>query len=285
MENKKSINYQKIIFYVIMVVFILYTLSIIIPIVWMVLNTFKGAKEYDYGRFFPQGFEVMNYVLAFEELTVYGTNVVGMMFNSLWFAVGGAALGVLCGTAVAYCISKYRFWGRGLLSAIAIAVMIIPIVGALPSQYKVYDFLNMINSPLILLCFTSGFGMNYLVMRAAFDNLSWSYAEASFIDGAGHFRVFFQVMIPQVFPMLTALFLVAFIGSWNDYMSPLIFMPELPTLSTGLYVYEAKNKKSMDMSMPLYFTGVMLCLIPVFTLFMIFRNTIMDMSLGGGVKE
>ena len=268
-----------------MVVFILYTLSIMIPIVWMVLNTFKGAKEYDYGRFFPQGFEYMNYVNAFKELTVYGTNVVGMMFNSLWYAVGGAALGVLCGTAVAYCISKYRFWGRGLLSAIAIAVMVIPIVGALPSQYKVYDFLNMINSPLILICFTSGFGMNYLVMRAAFDNLSWSYAEASFIDGAGHFRVFFQIMIPQVFPMITALFLVAFIGAWNDYMSPLIFMPELPTLSTGLYVYEAKNKKSMDMSMPLYFTGVMLCLIPVFTLFMIFRNTIMDMSLGGGVKE
>lgn len=285
MENKKSFNYQKIIFYVIMVVFILYALSILIPIFWLLMNTLKTAKEYDYGKFFPQGFEIINYVLAFEELTVYGTNVIGMMFNSLWYAVGGAALGVICGTAVAYCISKYRFWGRGLLSAIAIAVMIIPVVGSLPSQYKVFEFMGMINSPMILLTFTSGFGLNYLVMRAAFDNLSWSYAEASFIDGAGHFRVFIQVMIPQVMPMISALFLVAFIGAWNDYMSPLIFLPELPTLSTGLYVYEYKNRKSMDMSMPIYFTGVVLCLIPVFTLFMIFRNTIMDMSLGGGVKE
>lgn len=285
MENKKSVNYQKIVLYFIMVVFILYTLSIVIPIFWMFLNTFKTAKEYDFGKFFPQGFEWRNYVVAFSELTVYKTNVLGMMFNSFWYAVGGAGLGVLCGTMVAYSISKYRFWGRGLLSTVAIVVMVVPIVGALPSQYKVYEFLNMINSPFILICFTSGFGMNYLVMRGAFDNLSWNYAEAAFIDGAGHFRVCFQIMLPQVFPMITALFLIAFIGTWNDYMSPLIFMPELPTLSTGLYVYEAKHKKSMEMSMPIYFTGVMLCLLPVLTLFLIFRNTIMEMSLGGGIKE
>ena len=285
MEKTKKSTVEKAIFIFIFVFFALYTLSIIIPFVWLFFNTLKGAEEYYLGKFFPQGFEAINYAMAFTKLEVYGTNAIGMIFNSLWYAVGGAVLGVLCSTFFAYAISKYRFWGRNLLNAIAIAVMVIPIVGALPSQYKVYETLGMLNSPLILITFTSGFGMNYLVMIAAFDNLSWSYAEASFIDGAGHFRVFFNIMIPQVLPMITALFLVAFIGIWNDYMSPLIFMRKLPTLATGLYVYEKISNNNNQMSMPIYYAGVMLCLIPVFTLFMIFQNTIMDISISGGVKE
>jgi len=285
MQKIKKDLTRRIVFGFMFALFALYALSIIIPVAWLILNTLKGADEYYLGKFFPVGFEIGNYLEAFSVLNVYGTNVVGMMINSIWYAVGGALLEIICSTCVAYCISKYRFWGRNLLSVVAIAAMIIPIVGALPSQYKVFEFLNMINSPLILLCMTSGLGMNYLVMLAAFDSLSWSYAEASFIDGAGHFKVFFRIMIPQVLPMISALWLISFIGIWNDYMSPLIFLPELPTLATGLYVYEAMNKRNMEMSMPVYFTGVVLCLIPVFVLFMIFRNTIMDMSLGGGVKE
>jgi len=285
MEKTKKSALERAIFIFIFLFFALYALSIIIPFVWLLMNTLKEAEEYYLGRFFPQGFEIVNYIMAFSKLEVYETNAIGMIFNSLWYAIGGAILGVFCSTCLAYCISKYRFWGRNVLNAIAIAVMVIPIVGALPSQYKVYEALKMLNSPLILISFTSGFGMNYLVMLAAFDNLSWSYAEASFIDGAGHFKVFFSIMIPQVIPMITALLLVAFIGIWNDYMSPLIFMRKLPTLATGLYVYEKISNNNNEMSMPIYYAGVMLCLIPVFTLFMVFQNTIMDISISGGVKE
>lgn len=283
--QKNSNITQKIAFGFIFGLFALYTLSIFIPFLWLFMNTLKGADEYNLGHFFPQGFEIINYVEAFVELEAYGTNLIGMIWNSVWFSVGGAILGVVCSTGLAYVVSKYRFVGRTLLNGVAIAVMVIPVVGALPSQMKVYQALQMLNSPLILLAFTSGFGMNYLVMIAAFDNLSWSYAEASFIDGAGHFQIFVQIMLPQVFPIFTALTLVAFIGIWNDYMSPLIFMRELPTISTGLYVYEAKNKKNFEMSKPIYFSGVVLCLLPVLTLFLIFQNTIMDISLSGGVKE
>ena len=287
-KNKvKNTTVQNIVLWSVFVLFALYAISIVVPIFWMIMNSLKTAPEYRTGQFFPGGLEFANFSEAFnvfyDEYT--GVDLFGMIFNSIWYSVGGALLGVICSTFVAYSISKYRFVGRKLLSAIAIAVMIIPIVGALPSQYSVFETLQMTNSPLILLSMTSGFGMNYLVMLAAFDNLSWDYAEASFMDGAGHMRVFIQVMLPQVMPIFTALFLVAFIGIWNDYMSPLIFMPDIPMLATSLYEFKSLFKKDMDLSMPVYFTGVFLCFIPAFVLFMVFQNTIMDISLSGGVKE
>ena len=252
-KNKvKNTTVQNIVLWSVFVLFALYAISIVVPIFWMIMNSLKTAPEYRTGQFFPGGLEFANFSEAFnvfyDEYT--GVDLFGMIFNSIWYSVGGALLGVICSTFVAYSISKYRFVGRKLLSAIAIAVMIIPIVGALPSQYSVFETLQMTNSPLILLSMTSGFGMNYLVMLAAFDNLSWDYAEASFMDGAGHMRVFIQVMLPQVMPIFTALFLVAFIGIWNDYMSPLIFMPDIPMLATSLYEFKSLFKKDMDLSMP-----------------------------------
>lgn len=287
-KNKiKNTTTQNVVFAIMFVIFALYAISIIVPLIWMILNTIKTPTEYRMGIFFPSGFEIENFPEAFRLIKDdwTETNLFGMIFNSIWYSVGGSLLGVICSTFVAYAISKYRFVGRNILSAIAIAVMVIPIVGAMPSQYEVFDKLNMTNSPLILLCMTSGFGMNYLVMLAAFDNLSWDYAEAAFIDGAGHFRAFIQIMVPQVMAIFSALFLVAFIGSWNDYMSPLVFMPEMPMLSTGIYNFKVYNEHNMEMSMPVYFTGIFLCFLPAFALFLIFQNTIMDISLSGGVKE
>jgi ABC-type glycerol-3-phosphate transport system permease component len=69
-------------------------------------------------------------------------------------------------------------------------------------------------------------------------------------------------------------------------MSPLIFIPKLPTLATGLYVYESLNSRKIDeMNMPIYFSGIVICMLPVLMLFLVFQNTIMEISMSGGVKE
>lgn len=285
-SEKKKKYVTTIVFCIAFVLFALYALSILFPLLWLGSTSLKSLDGYYEPSFFPQGkWLFSNYIQAFKELEASKVKAIGMLFNSLWYAVGGAFLGIAVSTCFAYVVSKYRFFGRRILHSIAIVVMLIPIVGALPAQYELYYTLHMINSPLILLCFTSGFGLNYLVMRACFDNLSWSYAEAAFVDGAKHERIFFTVMLPQVLPTITALFLVAFIGTWNDYMGPLVFMPRIPTLSTGLFLYQEKHFDKPNISKPVFFAGVMLCMIPVLTLFLVFQNTIMDISISGGVKE
>ena len=122
--------------------------------------------------------------------------------------------------------------------------------------------------------------MNYLIYYATFESLSWSYAEAALIDGANEFQVFFKAMLPQVKPIMVTLILMGFIAKWNDYMSPMLYLPEMPTLSLGLFRYRTIVERSGNY--PILFAGLMLCMLPILIIFAIFQDAMMEnMSIGG----
>ena len=102
------------------------------------------------------------------------------------------------------------------------------------------------------------------------------------IDGAGHIRVFIQVMMPQAFVVLSALFAICFIGGWNDYQSPLLFLKSYPTLASGLYIFQMMTTRQQNI--PVLFAGLILSAIPVVVLFALYSDKIMDLTLGGGLK-
>ena len=119
-------------------------------------------------------------------------------------------------------------------------------------------------------------------MYAFFINLSCSYAEAALIDGAGHFKIFKTIMMPLAAPPILSLAVISSISIWNDYMTPLVYMRDYPTLATGLYVYETSMTRATNY--PVYFAGVLLSLIPILTVFIFFQNTIMENVTAGGLK-
>ena len=228
----------------------------------------------------PPHFE--NYAKAFEELNLSDNSYLMMIVNSLWYSAGSTICGLLSSSCAAYVICKYRFRGRNFLYNMAIVIMMIPIYGNLPAQYKLFTKLNLVNSPLYLVTTLGGFGGTFIYAYAFFKSLSWSYAEAAFIDGASHFKVFIKVMMPMLLPSLTALGIIAFIGSWNDYMGPLLWLDKMPTLASGLWSYERKIQYTANQ--PVYFAGVILSLLPILAIFVIFQNTIMSNIYAGGLK-
>ena len=267
---------------IVFVFFLLYAVSLLIPFLWTFLNSLKDWQEYNGDKFsLPKFWLFSNYVAAFVELNVNGTDMFGMFFNSLWYTLFGAFFGVAVSTMVAYVVAKFKFPGRNFIYYLALFTMIIPIVGALPSQYKVYNFLGIYDSPFLILSFCSGFGFNFLVLYSFFRNLSWSYAEAGFIDGAGHFRIFVSVMLPQAIGAASSLFIVALIAQWNDYMGPILFLPSYPTLAAGLYTYQGLSNTDM----PKLFAGTLISIVPILVMFVLFQNTLMNLSVAGGIKE
>ena len=140
--------------------------------------------------------------------------------------------------------------------------------------------IGILDTNLMIPMFASSFGENFIILFATFKGLSWEYAEAAFIDGAGHFRVWWQVMIPQVLSPMFALFMVGFIGRWSDTDTALLFMRTHPTLASGLYEYSVRD----DYNVPVLFSGFMLSMIPVLALYIAFQKTIMDIQIGGGLK-
>ena len=264
--------------------FTIYSISLIYPLVWVFLSSLKESTEYmtNNKMDLPENWQFINYIKAFEGLNIEDNNMFDMFVNSLWFTIGGTIAGVGVSCMTAYAVAKYRFAGSRLIYWIAIVSMMIPIVGSLPSQFKVYTALGIIESPRLLLAFMNGFGFNFLVLHSYFESLPKSYMEAAFMDGANHFTCFWRVMLPQAKSPIMALSLVSAIGFWNDYNTPLLFLKESPTLSSGLYMYQIINTRILNM--PVLFAGILLTAVPVLILYAFFQNKIMNISLEGGIK-
>ena len=223
-----------------------------------------------------------NYIDAFQMLEVNDVNMIGMIGNSLWLVFFGALFNVMGGCLMAYATTKYRFVGRTALVTINIITMIIPIMGALPSQYRTYHALGMLNSPLILIGYFGGFGSINLYMTAFFKNLSWEYAEAALMDGANHYTILFRIMLPLAQGPIVALYIMQAVSIWHDYMTALLFLDDLPTLATGIYLFQATT--TYRARLDILFAAVVLSSIPVLVLYSVFSKTILTNVSMGGLK-
>lgn len=229
---------------------------------------------------FPEVWQVRNYIDAFKLLKVDQTNMIGMIFNSLWLVLGGSVLNVMGGTLMAYAVTKYRFVGRKLLIGINLIIMTLPIVGSLPSQYALYKAFGFINSPLILIAYFGGFGSINLYMCACFRGISWSYAEAAQIDGARHFTVLFKVMLPLAKGTITALLIIQMVAIWNDYNTALLFLPKMPTLATGIYLFNRDMVYQVRMDILMAAT-VLSALPPLILYACCYKSVLKNVSIGG----
>lgn len=275
---------QKIVFFIIFILFVLYSIGLIYPLIFGFNLSLKSNVEfYEHPSTLAYPPIFFNYVEAFTKIVYNGNNFFMMIINSVWYAFGGVCLELLSTAMCAYIVAKYKFFGRNFIYTLSIIVMLIPVYGALPARYKLLSDLNMTNSPSYLLSMASGFGFNFLIIYSFFSMISWEYAESAFIDGASDYTVFFKIMLPLAFPSMMAIGIMAFVGLWNDYETPLIFLKKLPTLSAGVYLFEAYSQSNATKH--LFIAGSMLSLIPAVVVYGVFQNTIMQNVYAGGLKN
>ena len=298
MENKKTVKLnskknrlkqksktEKVVFTAVFIFFATYSILLLLPFCYGFTIALKengrAFMKEPVAITFPLYFK--NFLYAFEALKINEENTFWtMIVNSVWYSIGMSVISIFSSTCVAYVVAKYQFRGGKFIYALTLIVMMIPIYGALPAQYKLYDALNFIDSPLILITAIGGFNANFIYIYSFFKGFSWDYAEAAFVDGAGNFKVFFTIALPMMLPSVSALFIMAFIGNWNDYATPLLWLPNMLPLATGLYKYDFNMQ--FEANQPLYFAGVFLSLLPVVALFICFQNTIMSSVYSGGLK-
>ncbi len=283
---------EKVVFTIVFILFCLYAISLILPFVFVFLSSLKdGFSEYfdENNTVFtlPKKWLFSNYIEAFKKLKYDNGEIqvsFPMMFvNSIWYTLLSSFVSVFSCTVTGYCLSKYQFKARKYIYAIAIFCMTIPIVGTTGSYYKLIGDLGIYDTPLyVVISSISAWGFNFLVMYGFFKNVSWTYAEAAFVDGGGHFTAFFKIMIPLAIGPITTLFVVACISNWNDYMSLIMYMPSYPTIASGLYNYQANSTRIGDM--PIYFAGILISIIPVLIMFIFCSNTMMKNMNVGGIK-
>lgn len=262
------------------IVFGLYAFSLLFVIFFGVDVSLMKPVDVRKGLFFPSEFMFTNYITAWTELSKIGFSLVEMTINSLWYAGGASFFSILFSSMIAYVVAKYDYPGKKFVYTYAVVTMMIPIMGATASEIKLYKMLGIYDTQFLIFMFTSSFGQNFIILFATFKSLSWEYAEAAFIDGAGHFKVWLNIMLPQAISPMVALFMVGFIDRWGDSETALLYMKSHPSLASGMYIYGLRDSYNV----PVYFAGFIMCMIPVLTLYLCFQKSIMDIQLDGGLK-
>ena len=264
-----------------------YAVTLAFPFLWLLYNSMKGNLEFAKDPLaFPAhiGTNIKNYVVIFQEFDM-GT----MFYNSLFLAIASPTVSIFFHMCTAYAYARHEFKCKKLLYILGITPMVVSIAGTLPTSYKLINDLGIYdNMYLWLLTGTAGFGMNFLLLASVFQNISGTYREAAEIDGAGPWRIFLRIYVPQASGIITAMWILGFIGVWNEYINPQLYFPSYKTLSTGIYnlqsqITSGNGKFSGDY--PKLFASMLISIIPIIAIFIIFQEKIMNYSFGGGIKE
>ncbi len=298
-NRKKSGKLNKIapviVFSLMGIIMAVYALSLIYPIVWVLLSSLKDTYDYTLRPFaLPDIWLFENYGTAWNALTVEVWNPTtktlvvynygNMFLYSVIITTVNSFTGVFLPAITAYIVAKYRFRGRDLLYKIALFTMIIPIVGSLSSSLAIRRALGIYDNLIpFLLTNNGGFGFNFILLYGAFKSISWTYAEAAFIDGAGHHTVMYRIFIPMMMPTLFALFVLAFVGGWNDYMTIITYLPSYPNLAYGIYMFNALSTVNQH-SDPVVMAGFVLVAIPTVTIWCVAQKFVSNKIVVGGLK-
>lgn len=262
---------------------LIYTVFFVALFTWAFLNSLKGHIEYNSDRLsLPKDWLFSNYKKAFETLEAGGNSVFKMIFNALWLTAGTIIISQACIIMFAYAMARYNFPLKKTFNTLNFIIIMIPIMGSMPSWMRMLLNLGIYDSPLYLLTQIGGFGTSMIIYRTVFRNVPWDFAEAAYIDGANHWQVFLKLMLPQIKPLLIANSIGIFRGTWNDYMTPLLYLPSYQTLSSGLYVYQIEMARKINT--PVLFAGCFLCAIPPVVMFIVFNKKMMEVDLSGGLK-
>ena len=268
----------------------LYSAALFIVLLWSICTSLRQNDLFRVAPVSFSGFTFSNYgnVAAAMEIRVSTStkvsyvNLLGMFEYSFLYAGGGAIIQTLVTATVAYCTAKYKCVASSIIRNVVLVTLIIPIVGSLPSTIDFLTTLHLYDNIIgIFLMRISFCNTYYLIFYAAFSRLSWEYAESAFIDGASHLRVYFSIMLPLVKTLVATVFIIFFIYAWNDYQTPYMLLPSMPTAALGLFhFFQNINIENIPQKM----AGGVLVFLPVFIVFVLFRNKIMGDLTEGGIK-
>ena len=224
------------------------------------------------------------------QITIDGRKVYfgEMLFNTLIYAGGGALFQSVLPAIVAFMLCKYRFKFSKFLYALALIVYIIPIVGNYPAMITLMRDLGIYNTLWgSLIQKFNFFGMYFFVFYAYFENYADSYLEAAEIDGASQMRQLTHIVLPMASKLISTVFLISFVGFWNDYQAPLLYMPNCPTLAYGIYCLSTLSSGALGVTVTstMKFAGVICTALPIVILFILLKDKLMTNISMGGVKE
>jgi multiple sugar transport system permease protein len=265
---------------VLYVVLTLIALLIVLPLVWIVLTSFKTDGDAIRNPFsaLPNPFSIDAYTtLAGGQQPIFR-----WFLNSLLAATLQTAIILITASAAAYALARLEFRGKKLVFGAIVATLLVPPVIFLIPNYLIVQNLGWLDTiwAISIPGAASAFGVFFL--RQFFLGLPVEIEEAARIDGAGDVRIFLQIVIPLARPALATLAVLSFLANWNDFLWPVyvLLSPENLTLQPGL----AQLQGAYSTHFAIVMAGAVIASVPVLILFSLAQRHIVDSVANSGVK-
>ena len=292
-KRKKSFSILSTVSFILLIAFTIFLFSLMF---WGLLNSLKDRFDFRDNNLFglPIEWKWDHYVLAFTHMKMTVEHGLGfrtvyleeMYLNSILYAGGCAVFQTMCACITAYMTSRYKYKFSSVINFVVILAMVMPIVGALPSEMRIVRLLGLHDNIVGQWILKANFlGIYYLIFQATFKSMPNEFHEAAVMDGASDFKRLVHIALPLAVNTIFTVILIQFIAFWNDYQIPLLYLPSYPTVSYGLYDFAIVNSDNELTSVPMRLAGCYLMMLPVLVLFIIFRNKLIGNISMGGLKE
>ncbi|AFZ32005.1 carbohydrate ABC transporter membrane protein 2, CUT1 family [Gloeocapsa sp. PCC 7428] len=225
---------------VLYVILILYAILTFVPFAWALSASFKPLSEIVSGAdgFIPQQFTLENYQQIFIQEPLFGR----WLFNSIFVAVCVTLGNLIFNSMAGYALARIRFPGNQLFFFLILAVLMVPGQVTLIPTFLILKSLGWLNSYQGLIVPSIVNATFIFMMRQFFINFPKELEEAAALDGLGYLETFFQIVLPLAKPALAAQAIFIFMGSWNNFLTPLLILSETEmfTLPLGLNTFKGQ---------------------------------------------
>ncbi|OXS56252.1 sugar ABC transporter permease [Cohnella sp. CIP 111063] len=258
--------------------------AVLYPLLWTFLSALKDNPQFLTNK----PWALPETPLLWKHFTyVWQTYNFGSYFmNSVLVTVVSSIAAIVLSASTAYVFSRFEFRGSRLLYVAYLSAMMIPLIlGLIPLFFLLDDF-GLINKlgglAIVYTAWAIPFGV--FVLGGFFKSLPKELEEAAYIDGAGYFRTFFQIMLPMAKSGLVTVTIVNALNNWNEYIMGTVFIndPTQYTLPVGIAIMQAEMQYRTEWG-PL-FAGLLISMAPVLLMYMFFQRQIVSGLTAGAIK-
>ncbi len=261
---------------------ILGAILFLLPIALIFITAFKPDSEIiHFESLIPNRWTLDNFREIFgtsEEIPIFR-----WLFNSLFISSSVTFLVLFVDSMAAYALARLDLPGKKITFALIIATMMIPGQILLVPVYLILNWLGWIDTPFALIVPAGAGAFGVFLLRQFFKAIPKELEEAAIIDGCSKWRIYWHIILPLSKPALATLGIFTFMGSWNDFMGPLVFLDSLDkyTLPVGVALFQTRYYAEYGITL----AACVICTLPVLIVFVLFQKHIIKGIALTGLKD
>lgn len=257
-------------------------LACALPLIWLVLSSFKPVSKMAQIAISLSDLSFDNYRDALASL------VPRWLFNTLVVTLATTMLGLVVAALAAFGFARYEFRGKGVAFALVVGSLALPEFATLLPSFAIMREMGFLNTYVAVVIPMAANALALFLLRQYFSQLPKDLFDAARLDGAGEFKVFWMVAVPLVRPGLGAAALILFLSSWNAYMLPLVMLSRTDeyTMPLGLALLQSELRTGYLISNPWgpITAGTVLAILPLIVALAVMQRNFVSGIMGGSLK-